>query len=69
MYVDECHKDWNEYLGFVTFVYNSARQDSTGHSPFQLVYGREPVLQTDLLVATGPGQRTLTDTDKRRRTR
>ena len=61
MYVDECHEDWDEYLGFVTFAYNTGRQESTGYSPLTLVYGREPVLPTDLVAATGPGQLQLAE--------
>ncbi|KZR96601.1 putative KRAB-A domain-containing protein 2, partial [Daphnia magna] len=44
MYVDESHEDWDEFLGFVTFAYNTARQESTNHTPFMMVYGREAVI-------------------------
>ncbi|KZS03362.1 Uncharacterized protein APZ42_033935 [Daphnia magna] len=54
MYVDESHEDWDEFLGFVTFAYNTARQESTNHTPFMMVYGREAVIPWDLLAATGP---------------
>ena len=34
MYVSEDHKDWDVSLPFVCFAYNTARQESTGLSPF-----------------------------------
>ena len=34
MYVSEDHKDWDVSLPFVCFAYNTARQESTGFSPF-----------------------------------
>ncbi|KZS12009.1 Uncharacterized protein APZ42_023099 [Daphnia magna] len=40
MYVDESHEDWDEFLGFVTFAYNTA----------------EVVIPADLLAVTGPSQ-------------
>ncbi|KZS10502.1 Uncharacterized protein APZ42_024997 [Daphnia magna] len=56
MYMDESHKDWNEFLGFVTFAYNTAWQKSINNTPFMMVYGREAVIPADLLVAMGPSQ-------------
>ena len=32
----------------VTFAYNTARQDSTKFSPFELIYGRKPALPLDI---------------------
>ncbi|KAI9560573.1 hypothetical protein GHT06_011521 [Daphnia sinensis] len=34
MYVGADHKDWDEALPYVCFTYNTARQESTGFSPF-----------------------------------
>lgn len=41
MYVDADHRNWDEILPFVTFAYNTSRQDTTTFSPFFLVYARE----------------------------
>ncbi|UYV74185.1 hypothetical protein LAZ67_11002341, partial [Cordylochernes scorpioides] len=49
MYVDVNHKDWNMILPFVTFAYNTARQESTGFTPFFLAHGREAETPLDLL--------------------
>ena len=68
MYVDDSHEDWDEFLGFVAFAYNTSRQESTGYSPFMLVYGREPVIPTDLITATGPEQIQQTGADELLRT-
>jgi hypothetical protein len=34
MFVSADHKDWDEALPYVCFAYNTARQESTGYSPF-----------------------------------
>ncbi|GFS77821.1 transposon Tf2-11 polyprotein [Trichonephila clavipes] len=41
MYVDVEQKNWDEILPFVTFAYNTAKQETTGFTPFYLLYGRE----------------------------
>lgn len=48
MYVNEFHSNWDELLPFVTLAYNTAKQDSIGMSPFELVYGRKPTLPQDV---------------------
>ena len=42
--------DWGYYLPYVTFAYNTTRQESLGYSPYLLVYGREPALSLDNIV-------------------
>ncbi|GFV91076.1 retrovirus-related Pol polyprotein from transposon 412 [Trichonephila clavipes] len=41
MYVDVEQKNWDEILPFVTFAYNTAKQETTGFTPFYLLHGRE----------------------------
>ncbi|XP_055944510.1 uncharacterized protein LOC129975469 [Argiope bruennichi] len=41
MYVDVEQKNWDQILPFVTFAYNTAKQDTTGFTPFYLLHGRE----------------------------
>lgn len=41
----------NPSLAYVTFAYNFSRQESTGRTPFSLLYGREARLPLDM--ATG----------------
>ena len=47
-YVASDHKDWDVYLPLVVFSINTAKQDTTQYSPFQLVYGRSPTLPIDV---------------------
>ena len=54
MYVSSHHRDWDETLPYVCFAYNTARQESTGFSPFFLLYGREPLLPIDLALGADP---------------
>jgi hypothetical protein len=48
-YVGKHQNDWDEHLSFVLLAYNSSIQESTGYSPFELMYGRNARLPIDLL--------------------
>jgi transposase InsO family protein len=45
-------KDWDRYLPFALFAYREIPQESTGYSPFELLYGRNPKGPTELLYHT-----------------
>ena len=44
MYVNEYHSDWDEILPLVTFAYNVNIQASTKMSPFEMIFGRKPLV-------------------------
>ena len=44
MYVGEHQKDWDVYLPYVRFAYNTSIQSSTGETPFFLMHGRDAVI-------------------------
>ena len=44
----EDKKNWIEKLNTLTHLYNCTRSSMTGHSPYKLVFGREPILPVDL---------------------
>jgi hypothetical protein len=54
MYITDDQTNWDEQLPFICFAYNTARQESTGFSPFFLLYGREPNLPVDILLGSHP---------------
>ena len=56
MYVDADHKNWDSILPYVTFAYNTSRQESSGYTPFFLLYGREVTFPKDyeFFVKAGP---------------
>lgn len=54
MYVNEHHTDWDVYLPFIVFTYNTSVQESTKYSPFALLYGREPQLPIDAILNFRP---------------
>jgi len=58
MYVSEKQQEWDEYIPFAVFAYNTVRQDSTGFSPYYLLYGVEPRLLAEL-VPPGPEDQTF----------
>jgi hypothetical protein len=49
-YVRSNQTTWDRYHDLVTFAYNTARQETTRTSPFQLVYGRVPVFPLDVAI-------------------
>ncbi|UYV84530.1 K02A2.6-like, partial [Cordylochernes scorpioides] len=49
MYVSFEQKDWDVILPYVRFAYNTAKQDTTGFTPFKLIRGREAETTVDTL--------------------
>ena len=39
-FVSKNQKDWDEYLPYLLFAYREVPQETTGFSPFELLYGR-----------------------------
>ena len=54
MYVNEQHDNWDEMLSAITFAYNTSRQETTGYTPFFLLFGREPRLPIDVVFGSSP---------------
>ena len=49
-YVSDRQNDWDEYLSLVLLAYRSAKQESTGVSPCEMVFGRNVHLPVDLVL-------------------
>jgi hypothetical protein len=47
-YVNQQQSDWDDYLPYVTFAYNTAKQSTTQLEPFKLMYGRDAILPFDI---------------------
>lgn len=47
-------KDWDVQLSYVLFAYRASPQQSTGESPFFLLYGRDPVLPSEEMLKSNP---------------
>jgi len=52
--VSENQKDWDQHLAAVAFAYRSSVQESTGFTPFFLMYGREARIPADLVYGPPP---------------
>lgn len=50
MYVNAGHTDWDVHLPFSVFATNINQNESTKYSPFELIYGRKPMLPIDAVL-------------------
>ena len=59
--LDENQKHrWHEKVNKMIFAYNSTKHESTGYSPFYLLFGREPKLPIDTILGTGRNDEIVT---------
>lgn len=49
MHVSTDHKNWDSVLPFITYAFNTAQQETTGYSPFFLLYARPPRYTLDTI--------------------
>ena len=48
-FVNKTGKDWDEYIPYLLFAYREVPQESTGFTPFELLYGRRVREPQDVL--------------------
>ncbi|CAF2400326.1 unnamed protein product [Rotaria sp. Silwood2] len=46
-YVNQQQSDWDDYLPYVTFAYNTSKQSTTQMEPFKVMHGRDAILPFD----------------------
>ena len=54
--MNRSQKDWDECLPYLLFAYREVPQESTGFSPFELLYGRNVRGPLDVLRETWTGE-------------
>jgi transposase InsO family protein len=52
MYVDIDQKNWNKFIPYCVFAYNTSRQETTKHSPYYMLFGRSATLPIDVMSTT-----------------
>ena len=50
MFTDSQHKDWDRFLPYLVFAYNTSVNPGTKESPFFMLYGREARLPLDVMM-------------------
>ncbi|KAF8748095.1 hypothetical protein RHS01_11053 [Rhizoctonia solani] len=61
-YVAADHLDWASWLPLAEYAYNNAKHSATGKTPFELVYGRNPVMNPSNVPANVPEADNVADT-------
>ncbi|QRW21153.1 Retrotransposable element Tf2 protein [Rhizoctonia solani] len=62
LYVAADHLDWTTWLPLAEYAYNNAKHAATGKTPFELVYGRNPVMNPSNVPANIPEANLVADT-------
>ena len=58
-YTSNKKDQWDAYLDTSVFAYNTAKQESTLYSPFELMFGRKANLPVDIEYASQNGEEML----------
>ncbi|XP_030847917.1 uncharacterized protein LOC115926774 [Strongylocentrotus purpuratus] len=58
---EEKKQNWSKYVSALVHAYNCSKHDSTGFSPYLLMFGREARLPVDLRFGTSPDNHSGTD--------
>ena len=60
MFVSDTQRDWDQYIPALMLAYRSTQQETTGVSPYKMMFGREATLPIDLIMGRPPNQEGVT---------
>ncbi|MCG7878552.1 MAG: hypothetical protein N0C90_19805 [Candidatus Thiodiazotropha endolucinida] len=58
-YIQENQKDWDLHLDFIVMAYNTCEHESTGCSPYKVLYGESIMLPIDILTDGIPDEESV----------
>ncbi|QRW24341.1 Retrotransposable element Tf2 protein [Rhizoctonia solani] len=61
-YVAADHSDWVKWLPLAEYAYNNAKHSATGKTPFELIYGRNPIMNPSNIPSNIPEADLVADT-------
>ena len=64
-YTSPGQTDWDEFLPYILFAYRTSVHESTGDTPFYLMYGRDPLMPLDIIVQPDPNDKYIEDPEYR----
>ena len=53
-FVNENQDDWDVHIKSVLFAYRTSKNDSTKFTPFEVMFGRAPVLPIEIEIKSKP---------------
>ena len=57
-FVSENQNDWDEHINLLMLAYRSAQHESTGVSPYEMLFAKQPTLPIDLVLGKPNHQQT-----------
>jgi len=57
--VKDNQQDWDRHIPKLLLAYRTAIHESTGYTPFHVMFGRSPVLPVEIMIGAASTQKSL----------